>query len=88
MRTLRGVAGGGGKAKGTVIKLEVLKDGASKTNSSDAESGRQEGSICAQDHNSSHGEVNTSEAQVGKHRQVHVGSFHDTSSTPSLLERA
>lgn len=42
----------GGKSKGTFIRWEVLKHGVSKTKSSDAVSGRQEGSICVS-HNSS-----------------------------------
>jgi hypothetical protein len=67
--------GGEGKSKGTVIKREVLKDVISKPNSSDSESERQEDSICVQHHNSSHKKVNTSEAQVGKHRQVQEESF-------------
>lgn len=64
----------GVKSKGTFIRWEVLKHGVSKNKSSDAVSGRQEGSICVS-HNSSHNTVNASEAQVGKHRQNQVGSL-------------
>lgn len=79
--------GGKGKSKGTVIKLEVRKHSASKTNSADAESGTQEGFTCVQ-HRTEHNKVNASKAQMGKHRQVQEGSFHDPSGTPSFLETA